>query len=370
MPREKSLVSFFVFLTISCLPPSWQQARSSVQVPASVTLSQATPSGPVAQRFYEGKTIRLIVATGSGTTSDIAARLVAPHLSRLIPGNPNIFMQNMPGAGGVLAANYLYTVAKPDGLTIAAMIRSNYLDQMVARSEVKFDFRKFGWIGSFNRAPMMIACRTDTGYTSIGSIRSVKTPPRFADGATSSIGFIFSELVAEVLDLKFKQILGFLGGGRALDLAMERGEADCRATSDITVIRPPWPEWIERRFVSFIVQQGPKKSGLLPQEVPSVYDLAPAGAKASLDLIDVLLAYTEFDRPYAAPPGVPREQLEILRWSFERMLHDAKFSADAKKLLDWDGSYLSGEQLKQKIEQTVTQPAEIIKRVKEILRSP
>ncbi len=370
MARKKSLASFFVSLTNSCLPATWPQAWGSAQTPASLTLSQASPSEAAAQPFYEGKTIRLIVATGSGTTSDIAARLVAPHLSRIVPGNPNVFVQNMPGAGGVLAANYLYTVAKPDGLTIAAMIRSNYLDQIVARSEVKFDFRKFGWIGSFNRAPMMIACRTDTGHTSIASIRSAKTPPRFADGATSSIGFIFSELVAEVLDLKLKQILGFVGGGRALDLAMERGEADCRATSDITVIRPPWPEWLEKRFVSFIVQQGPKKSRLLPQEVPTVYDLAPADAKASLDLIDVLLAYTEFDRPYAATPGLPREQLEILRRSFERMFHDAKFSADAKKLLDWDGSYLSGEQLQKKIEQTVTQPPDVIKRVKESLRSP
>ncbi|MBI4529557.1 MAG: hypothetical protein HY695_37645 [Deltaproteobacteria bacterium] len=332
-------------------------------IPTAASLAVAQANRP----FYEGKTIRLIVQTGTGTTSDIAARVVAPHWTRHIPGNPNIVVQNMAGAGGIVAANYLYNIAKPDGLTIATMGRANYLDQMVAKPEVKFDFRRFSWIGSFNRSPMMIACRTDSGYTTIESMRAAKSLPRFADGATGSIGFVFSELVAAALNLKFKQILGFVGGGRALDLAIERGEADCRATSDITVIRPPWPGWVGKRFVSFVVQQGPKKSRLLPEEVPTVYGVAPPEAKPVLTLLDIMLAYTEFDRPYAAPPGVAAEQLQILRESFEKMLHDPKFSADAKKIVDWDGSYLSGAQLQKKIEQTVTQPPEILKRVKEIL---
>jgi len=95
---------------------------------------------------------------------------------------------------------------------------------------------------------------------------------------------------------------------------------------------------------------------------------APPEAKATVNLMDVLLAYTEFDRPYAAPPGVPKERLQILRESFERVLKDPEFAAEAKKLLDWDGTtYLSGEQLQKKIDPTVTQPRDVIRRVKEIL---
>jgi len=331
----------------------------------TAVFAQATRPTPASTPFYEGKTVHLIVTTGAGGTTDIAGRLVARHLNGHIPGNPNIIVQNMPGAGGVVGANHLYNLAKPDGLTIAIMSRATYLDQMVGRAEVRFDFRKFSWIGSFNRAPMMMACRTDTGYTSINNIRAAKSPPRFGQSGTGSIGFIFSSLVAEALNLSIKHVTGY-GSGREIDLGIERGESDCRATSDITIIRSPWPGWIEKGFITFLLQQGPAKSRLLPQ-IPTVYELVPPEAKPVLSLMDVMLAYTEFDRPFAAPPGVPRQQLQILRESFEKMVRHPKFSVEAKKLVDWDGSYLSGEALQRKIEQTVTQPPEVIRRIKEIL---
>jgi len=226
---------------------------------------------------------------------------------------------------------------------------------------------KLSWIGSFNRAPMMIACRTNTPHTSIEGMRAAKTPPRFGESGTGSISYVFSNSVAEILVLKIKHVTGY-GSGREIDLGIERGEADCRATSDITVIRSPWPRWMEQRFITFVVQQGPNKSRLLPQKVPTVYELASPDAKPALNLMDIMLAYTEFDRPYAAPPGVPEERLQILREGFERMLRDPNFMMEAKKLLDWDGkTYLSGAELQKKIEKTVTQPPEIIKRIKQIL---
>ncbi|MBF8254320.1 MAG: hypothetical protein HW373_1015, partial [Deltaproteobacteria bacterium] len=256
--------------------------------------------------------------------------------------------------------------AKPDGLTILAVSRANYLDQMVGRAEVRADFRKFSWVGSFNRAPMMVACRTDTPYKSIAAMRAAKIPPRFGESGTGSISYVFSNLINKIFDLKIKNVTGF-GSGREIDLGMERGEADCRATSDITVIRSPWNRWVKDNFVTFVIQQGPEKSRLLPP-VSTVAELAPPESKPLVNLMDVMLAYTEFDRPYAAPPGVPKERLQTLRESFERMLKDPEFAAEAKKLLDWDGmTFLSGEQLQRKIEATVTQPPDVIKRVKEVL---
>jgi tripartite-type tricarboxylate transporter receptor subunit TctC len=115
-----------------------------------------------ASRFYEGKTIQFLVSSGPGATTDITARLVARYLGKHIPGRPGIVVQNMPGGGGLVGANYLYNVSKPDGLTILAVSRANYLDQMVGRPEVKANFRKFSWIGSFNKATIMGACRSDT----------------------------------------------------------------------------------------------------------------------------------------------------------------------------------------------------------------
>lgn len=319
-----------------------------------------------AKPFYEGKTLNIVVASGPGASTDIGARLVGRFLGKHIPGNPNTLVQNLPGAGGLVAANQLYNLTKPDGLTILAVTRSNYLDQMVGKSEVKFDFRKFTWVGSFNKSPMMIACRSDTPYKSIATMKAAKTPPRFGQAGTGSISYVFANLVSKVFDMKIKNVLGF-GSGREIDLGMARGEADCRATSDVTVIRAPWNEWVKDKFVTFVIQQGPEKSRLLPP-VPTVTESAPPEGKPFVNLMGIVLAYTEFDRPFAAPPGMPKDRLQILRDSFERMLKDSEFANEAKKQLDWDGTaFLTGEQMQKKIEVTVTQPPDVIKRIKEVL---
>jgi tripartite-type tricarboxylate transporter receptor subunit TctC len=222
------------------------------------------------------------------------------------------------------------------------------------------------WIGSFNKAPMMVACRSDTEYKSIAAIRAAKTPPRFGQSGTGSISYVFANLIERILQLKIKNVTGYQSG-RDTDLGLERGEVDCRATSDITVIRAPWNRWVKENYVTFVVQQGPDKSALLPP-VSTVAELARPEAKSYLTLMNVMLAYTEFDRPFAAPPALPKERLQTLREGFERMLKDSDFSAEAKKLLDWDGAtYLRGEQLQKKIIDTVTQPQDVIKRIKEIL---
>ncbi|HWH76728.1 MAG TPA: tripartite tricarboxylate transporter substrate-binding protein [Candidatus Binatus sp.] len=318
--------------------------------------------------FYDSKTITVLISTSPGGATDVAGRLLARHLGKYLPGHPNIIAQNMPGAGGIVSANYLYNVAKPDGLTVLAVNRANYLEQMVGRPEVKLDFRKLNWVGSFNRAPMMIVCRKDSPYTSIDAMRSAKSPARFGEGGTGSISYVFSNLIGEILDFKVKHVTGY-GSAREIDLGVERGEADCRATSDITVVRPPWPTWVQQGFVSFVVQQGPAKSRLLPPSTPTVYELAPVSAKPTLNLMDVMAAYTEFDRPFATSPAIPQERLKMLRDGFEKMLADPGFLTEAKKLVDWDGtSYLNGADLQKKIDRTIDQPADVIKRIKDILK--
>jgi tripartite-type tricarboxylate transporter receptor subunit TctC len=319
-----------------------------------------------AKPFYEGKTIQIVISSGIGATTDITARLLTRYLGKYILGNPNIIAQNMPGGGGLVAANYVYNVSKPDGLTILAVSRANYMEQMIGRPEVKADFRKLSWLGSFNRTPMMVACRTDTPFRNIEAIKASKTPPRFGQSGTGSISYIFGRLVESIFDVKFKNVTGFQGA-RETDMGMERGEVDCRASSDLTVIRAPWNRWVKEKYVTFILQQGPEKSDLIPP-VPTVYELAPPEAKSNVDLMGVMLAFTEFDRPFAAPPAVPKDRLEILRSAFLKMLKDREFVAEAKNLLDWDGnSHMTGEQLQNKIETTMNQPPDVIKRIKEIL---
>jgi len=367
MTEAKPMSAFLKLVVAILILPSIVAPTDVIASPAFIDLAQASRPTAAARPYYEGKTIQLIVAFAPGGVTDNSARLVGRYLGKHIPGNPVMIVQNMPGASGIIAANFLYGIAKRDGLTIAALGRANYLEQMVGKPEVRFDFRRFSWIGSFNNAPMMLACRADTGLSSTDKIRAAAKPPRMAQGGSGSISFIFSSLVEEALNLKFQNVMGYKSG-RDIDLALERGEADCRASSDITVLRTPWPEWLEKRYMTFIVQQGPKKSRVLPQDLPTVDELAPPTAKPVLNLMDVMLAYTEFDRPFAAPPGTATEHLHILREAFTKMLADPGFIADAKKLVDWDGSAMSGEQLQKRIERAVTQPPEVVKRVKEILQ--
>ncbi len=345
----------------ACLILSWSFLATPLLLPGLVYGAEPRP-------FYEGKTITLLISTSPGGATDVAGRLLSRHLTKYIPGHPNIIAQNMPGAGGIVSANYLFNVAKPDGLTLLAVNRANYLDQMVGRPEVKLDFRKLNWIGSFNRAPMMIACRKDTPFTSIENMRAAKTPARFGEGGTGSISYVFSSLVSEILDFKVKHVTGY-GSAREIDLGIERGEADCRATSDIALVRAPWPTWVQQNFITFVIQQGPSKSRVLPTTTPTVNELAPTSAKPMLNLMEVMLAYTDFDRPFAAPPGLPKDRLQTLRDSFEKMLGDASFITEAKKLVDWDGaSHFGGGDLQKKIETTVSQPPDVIKRIKDILK--
>jgi tripartite-type tricarboxylate transporter receptor subunit TctC len=243
------------------------------------------------------------------------------------------------------------------------------MEQIIGRPEVKADFRKLSWLGSFNKTPMMIACRADTPYKTIDAIKAAKTPPRFGQSGTGSISYVFGRLVEAIFDVKFKNVTGFKSA-RETDLGMERGEVDCRASSDLTVIREPWNRWVKEKYVTFILQQGPEKSDLIPP-VPTVYELAPPESKSTVDLMGVMLAFTEFDRPFASPPAVPKDRLQILRDAFVKMLKDKDFSAEGRKLLDWDGiSYMTGEQLQRKIEMTMDQPPAVIKRIKEILTEP
>ncbi len=144
-----------VLLVVQLLFISWGQTEAQTQKP-----------------FYKGKTLRVMVPYAPGGSTDLAARIVGRHLGKHIPGNPTVFVQNMSGAGGVVGANYLYNVAKKDGLTIHHVVRSLYIDQLIGKPRIDFDFAKFGWIGSFNRGPIMLMCRTDSGYTSIDAIRT------------------------------------------------------------------------------------------------------------------------------------------------------------------------------------------------------
>jgi tripartite-type tricarboxylate transporter receptor subunit TctC len=247
--------------------------------------------------FFAGKTIRIVVGLPAGDAYDIYARMLATYMGKHIPGNPTLMVQNMPGASSMITANYVYNVAKPDGLTFGSVLPSLYFDQLLGRKEVKFDWRKYTWLGSFESSNNLIYMRTDTPYKTIHDV-----------------------------------VTGYQGG-QEIDLAVERGEAVCRGFTVTTFFaREPFHSWRKRGFVRVLVQTGRKRDPRLA-DVPTVNELLDEYkvAEPMRRLAALALASGDFGRPIVATPGIPAERAKILRQAFANTLKDPDLLAEAKK---------------------------------------
>jgi tripartite-type tricarboxylate transporter receptor subunit TctC len=318
---------------------------------------------------FKGKSIRLVVGNSAGGAMDDWGRFVAPYLGKHIPGNPDLVVQNMAGAGGIIAANYIYNVAKPDGLTLGVINPANYIDQLLGSKEVKFDWPKFSWIGSPERIDQVLFIRTDVPYKTLEEMRNASDPPRCAALARAGLGYLLPRLLEEGLGLKFHMVLGY-GGGGEMNLAIEKGEVQCRAgTVSAYVGREPTRAWIKNGFVRALAQSGAKRYPKLP-DVPTVYELMEAykTPDATKRLAKVLLSSGDLGRPFIAPPGMPAERIKVLREAFNKAMSDPALLADAQKR-KWDLDPMTGEELETTAKEIMVQPPEVIERMKKLLEN-
>jgi tripartite-type tricarboxylate transporter receptor subunit TctC len=317
--------------------------------------------------FYQGKSITLIIGNQAGGQYDLWARLIANHIGKQIPGNPNVIVQNMPAAGSLVAANYLYNVAKPDGLTIGAVIPGIYTDQLIGRKEAQFDWTKFNWIGTPEQTEWLFITRADSPYKSIDDMRSATEPPKC--GTTGSGSFVHQvpKLLEEVLGMKLTLVSGY-AGGPDVDVAIERGEVRCRSISVTAFFgREPYITWAKKGFVRPLAQTGKKRDPLV-ENVPTIYELMDQYKTPEIGrrLAAVMLASNIFGRPWLTPPGVPAERVKILREAWNKTLNDTEFLADTKKRR-WPVAPVAGEELDSLAKQVITQPAEVVQRLKTFL---
>jgi len=319
--------------------------------------------------FYKGKTLKVVVGTTAGSLYDLWARTVAAHLVRHIPGNPESLVQNMPGAGHKVATNYMYNVAKPDGLTIIGSILPGvYMDQLVGRPEVKYDWSKFVWIGSPVKSESQMTMRTDAGYKSIDDIRNSKDPIRCGSTGTSGTDYMVSRLLEEIIPpLKIQSVLGYPGGPE-LDLAIERAEIFCRTfTIETFFAREPYISWKKNGFVFNPFQTGRKRDARLA-DVPTLYEVmdrykTPENGRR---LATVILANGALGRPIFTSPGTPSDRVKILRDAYEKMIRDPIFLDDIKKK-KFELEPISGAELETIVKEVMSQPPEIIERLKKLL---
>jgi tripartite-type tricarboxylate transporter receptor subunit TctC len=351
--RKFSTLLLFVCLTAAALSPH-------------VAL-EADGAQSASDSFYRGKTLRFIVGSGSGAFYDQWARLIARHWGKHMPGNPSFVVQNMPGASSLTATNFVYGVAKPDGLTLLLPNNSIYIEQLIGRKEVQFDLRKFHWIGSASQDSIILYMRADTPFKTVGDIVKAKEPPSCGGSGTNSSDYIVAKILELALGAKINSVVGYPGGTEA-DLAVEKGEIVCRAhTLASHFAREPFVGWHKKGFDRHLLQSGRKRDPRAA-EVPTIYEILDE-AKASKNhrgVAQALLSGGEFGRPVMVTPGTPQPRVKMLRESFLKTLNDPELLSEAKKAR-MDVEYTSGEDLEALAKDVLNQPPEVIEAAKKIL---
>src|SRR5262245_31360185 len=292
----------------------------------SALLVPSTGAGAqTVEDFYRGKSIIMLGAGGAGGGYDTYARIFARHLSRHIPGHPNIIAKNLPAAAGLAAASTLYNAADRDGATIAAFTNGVAMDPLFGNPGARYDAQRVNWLGSIGKLQNVCATWHLSPVKTIAAARGREVIVAAA-GATSNTAIVPKALNA-LIGTRFKVIAGY-DTGAGLTLSIERGEAEGICGLSWSTIKASRPHWIRDKLLNIIVQMGLQKLSDLP-DVPSALEFV--ADVESRQVLELILIRQEAGRPFAAPPGVPADRLAALRRAFDATLADGEFRADADK---------------------------------------
>jgi tripartite-type tricarboxylate transporter receptor subunit TctC len=333
---------------------------SGIAVPA--------PHADAVAQFYMDRQINLVVGYGPGGGYDIYARALARHLGRYIPGNPNVVVQNMPGAGSLRAVNYLYNIAPKDGTAIGLFSRNMPLIGLLGGNpNVQFDPRRLTWLGSsssFVNDAYLLIVRKDAPVKSIDEARRADLPPLILGGtAEGATGNDVPIILRDTIGLHVKQVVGY-PDSTAIFLAIERGEVHGR-TVDLSSVRSVKPDWLKPDSGYRVLVQFARATRHPDfQDVPTARELAKnEAARALIELAELPYALS---RPFAAPPGVPAERARALQRAFLGVHGDPQYLEDAAKLRV-DVSPIDGDGVLQAIERIASAPAELLDYVRRLL---
>jgi tripartite-type tricarboxylate transporter receptor subunit TctC len=315
----------------------------------------ATAAG--AASYYEGKTLTIVVGYKPGGGYDRYARLVGKYLPKYIPGNPNIVVQNMPGANSIIAANYVYSVAKPDGLTIATFNNGLVIGQLTKVEGVRFDLTKMSWLGSVASDVAVLAMRSDLPYKTVEELRKAKNPVVIGATGPGSSTYDFPALLKEFAGFNFKIVSGYSSSADVM-LAIERKEVVGRAGSYASIL-----PFIERGVVRPMVRTRVRTPEV--EKLPVDEDLAttPKGKTIMAIRSTPELIY----RPYASSPGAPAEAMKILREAFAKVTSDKELLAEAKKSkLPVD--YVPHDEALKIVKEVLAQPPELVQEISKYIK--
>ena len=313
--------------------------------------------------FYEGKTIRTIVGLSPGGAFDQFARILSRHMPKYIPGKPTMIIENMTGAGGLIAANYIYKVARPDGLTMGHFSGGLLFAQVLGQQGIEFDARKFGYLGAIHKEDGVFFISKESGITNIDQLMASKALVKLGG---VGVGMYSPDGILRVLKATVGlpiQIVAPYKGGAEIRLAVEGGElAGSYLAWD--AMKSNWSKRFEAGLASIILQTGPTPLPDLPK-VPLAISLAKT--EEARQLIDVYVHNNNtFSRPFVIGPGVPPDRKEILKKAFQEAIKDKEFIEEAGKA-KLGINPVSGEEMEKAVAGIFkTDPAAVAK-LKEIL---
>lgn len=323
----------------------------------------AAPQATAAD-FYKGKTITLVIGSGEGSGVDLLGRLVVRHLGDHIPGHPNVIATNMPLPQSIAAANYIYNIAKKDGLTIGSG-SAGLFSRAISQPNIRFDLNKFTWLGNLYSATVLVWMRTDFPCQTIEQLQKCPEHLKFGATARGSTGYgLVPELLKEALGLKMDIIYGYKS--RNVVLAVERNEVQASGGDTIGFFGGRPFDMMKNGKVKILMQvAGHKNPDLAQYNVPWVMDVVPASHKQLFQMVNPIIDHA---RPFYAPPGIPADRAKILQAAFDGIAKDEAFKAEAHKAAKINISYTPGTKMTVAIKEMLDQPPTVKAKVISLLK--
>lgn len=320
---------------------------------ASHTMAQGV------EDFYRGRTMTLIVSSEAGGGYDATARITARHLPKYMPGAPHVVVQNMPGAGGIRAPNFVYNVSEKDGTVFALMQNTIPFEPMIGNKAATFDPLKLLWLGSPNYETGVLVVWRAARARTLADLRNIEITAGVP--AIASTPAFNTRLLNKALGLKLKVIPGYPGSTAAL-LAMEKGEVDAFANFHNSQVQSR-PTWVKEGKADVLVQWGPHREPAL-KDVPYLPDLVKDPDQKAL--VQAASASLALGRPFMMPPGVPQARFEAARKALFATFNDPAFAAEAHKIGFTDLAPQTGEQIEKVVREAYAAPPHIIAQLRAI----
>jgi tripartite-type tricarboxylate transporter receptor subunit TctC len=310
--------------------PDMKTSLTAVAILTCVAGVQVAAADEPARPFYQGRTLQIVVGFDAGGGYDAYARLIGRTIFKYIPGSPTIVVQNMPGAGSRVAANWLYNVAAKDGTVIGSLVQSTPVDQVFKEPGVQYDAARFNWIGNPIVDNLVSITSRQSGLTSLADVKNKGGLICGSSGAGPTV--MFPNAISKLLPTDVRVVAGYPGVS-AITLAMQRGELNCNGGQAWSSMKATMGQLMRDGQLNVLVQWGasadPDISAVAGRDVPLITDYARSDKDRSA--LRLLASTSALSRPLVAPPGVPADRIEILRTAFDQTMKDPGFLEDAKK---------------------------------------